>query len=97
MTAWGPGLVRENVTRPGFFACLGSAGACGGGAWLVPADARCQKRQQGNPGREHVRRAVRRDDEPDEWQLAPVDAHVNPIDGSVGGLPMLPPVGFSCA
>ena len=76
VTAWGPGLVRENVTRPGPFACTRVVGACSGGVRLVPADARCQKRQQGNPGREHVRRAVRRDDEPDGWQAAPVDAHV---------------------
>ena len=27
----------------------------------------------------------------------PIHAHVNPMRGSVGSLPMLPPVGFSCA
>ena len=31
------------------------------------------------------------------WLSQPTYAHVNPMGGSVGGLPMLPPVGFSCA
>ena len=26
-----------------------------------------------------------------------VTAHVNPIDGGLGGLPTMPPIGFSCA
>ena len=34
---------------------------------------------------------------PDRWRPGPFPAHVNPIGGCVGGLPTMPPMGFSCA
>ena len=34
---------------------------------------------------------------PYRWTPGPFDAHVNPIGGGLGGLPTMPPIGFSCA
>jgi len=31
------------------------------------------------------------------WPPGSFDAHVNPTGGGLGGLPTMPPVGFSCA
>lgn len=33
----------------------------------------------------------------DRWQPRPFNAHVNPTGGGLGGLPTMPPIGFSCA
>ena len=33
--------------------------------------------------------------QPHGWECPPLDVRINPMDGSVGGLPVLPPVGFS--